>query len=153
MKEIQAALRALPVEMQRAAEVASLRGGAKVISDKAKSNAPVSQDGPFPGLLRESIGFNVKKMRGEYSARIGPRTGFAKTIGTRTKGKNAGKPKLKIPNKYAHLVELGTSHSAANPFLRPAAISTQGEVVEGMANSYRKHLDRVAKRIAKQRKR
>jgi HK97 gp10 family phage protein len=40
---------------------------------------------------------------------------------------------LRNPTRYAHLVEKGTRHSAAKPFLRPAMIETQSEVFSKMS--------------------
>lgn len=151
LKEVQAALKALPVHMQRQAEAAVLRGGGKVIADRAKANCTAVGKGPLPGMLKNSIAFNVKYFRGSYSARVGPRAGIKEQVGTYSRGKKVGQPKYKNPSKYSHLIEFGTAHSAAQPFLRPAMESSRNEVVSAMLNSYRKHLDKIAKRVAKRR--
>lgn len=147
LKEVQAALKALPVAMQRQAEAAVLRGGGKVIADKAKANCTAVDQGD----LKKSIAFNVKRFRGSYSARVGPRAGIKKQVGTYSRGKKAGQARYKNPVKYSHLIEFGTAHSAAKPFLRPAMESSRNEVVSAMLSSYRKHLDKIAKRVAKRR--
>jgi hypothetical protein len=49
--------------------------------------------------------------------------GFAKTVNARRID----------PVKYAHLVELGTSHSAAKPYIRPAIEAASGEILNAMS--------------------
>jgi HK97 gp10 family phage protein len=151
LKEIQRALNKLPLELQKTTETAALRSGAKPILTAAKSNAKSSED---TGLLLESLGVNVRKGRsgatkGIYTARIGARKGFRKVIGVRANGKNAGKPIYKDPVKYAHLVELGTSHSAAQPFIRPAVDSASSQVLSEMAKGYDKGLARAVAKLRK----
>ena len=57
-------------------------------------------------------------------------------------------PDIRDPNKYSHLVEKGTSHSPAQPFIRPAMDSASGQVLEAMSAGLDKHLTRVAQRLA-----
>ena len=54
---------------------------------------------------------------------------------------------FQIPSSYSHLVEYGTSHSAAKPFIRPAVDSTQGEVVGAMAAGLDTHLTKVVRKL------
>ena len=151
-KELNRAITRLAPELQRAAESAVLRAGAKPITQAAKAKAPIGK-GKHKGLLKKSIGSNVKKVRGQTSARVGARTGWKVELGekTFTTGrifkKSRKKKVYKDPSKYSHLVEFGTSHSAAQPFIRPAVESTQSQVVGAMADGYDKYLGRVVKRI------
>ena len=135
-KELNRAITRLAPELQRAAESAVLRAGAKPITQAAKAKAPIGK-GKHKGLLKKSIGSNVKKVRGQTSARVGARTGW----------KVDEDGVKKDPSKYSHLVEFGTSHSAAQPFIRPAVESTQSQVVGAMVDGYDKYLGRVVKRI------
>lgn len=149
MKQIAKSISRLPIELQRAAEVAALRGGGKIILKAAKSFAKSSED---TGLLQKSLGVTVRKgrsgkERGIYTARIGPRTGFGKTIGTHKTGKKAGQPIRKDPSKYGHLVELGTIHSEAKPFIRPAVDSAGDSAVAAMAAGYEKGLTRAIAKV------
>lgn len=151
MRDISRALDRLPKELIRSSENAVLRAGAKPIEKAAKSR--VVED---TGLLKKSIGIRVKKVAGINSARIGPRTGFKKSLGTRiarkTKGKRIkGQPyeASQDPNKYSHLVELGSSRVAPRPFIRPAIDAAQGQVVDAMANGLDKHLTRTVARLRK----
>jgi HK97 gp10 family phage protein len=129
----------LPAELKKRAEVPVLRAGAKPILKAAKRKVPVG-DSEAPGQLKRSLGITVKKVKGVFSSRVGARTGFNVRL------KNG---KKKDPSKYIHLVELGTRHSAPQPFIRPAIDSSKGEVLESMSDGLEKHLHRTAKRLAK----
>lgn len=149
IRNVARALERLPRELQRNAEMSALRQGGKPVLTAAKANAAGSMR---TGLLRKSIGITVRKnktgkFRGAYTARIGPRTGFAKTIGVFVKGNKKGKPKIQNPVQYAHLVELGTSHSPAKPFIRPAVTGAGQAVLEGMAKGYQTGLARAIAKV------
>jgi len=133
---IQRALSRLPDELQRSGEAAALRAGAKPVTRAAKAKAPTDS-----GLLKKSIGQNVKRIRGVRTARIGPRLGWGKEV------PRNGKTVFSDPAKYSHLIELGTSHSAAQPFIRPAIDSTRSEVVSAMADGLDRYVTRAVKRL------
>lgn len=157
IKNLQRSLASLPDALQKAAEKAVLRSGGKIIEKSAKSKVPTStQFYLHSGLLRDSIGTNVKKVRGITSARIGPRKGFRVKIGTAVARKTKGKKtkgetydKFQDPLRYSHFIELGTSRAPAKPFIRPALEATKGDVIGAMSDGLDKHLTRVAKRLAK----
>lgn len=79
-------------------------------------------------LLKKSLGRRIKLYRtsGNVVAVIGPRKGFKRKVrvpvfdksGKRVRGKT--REQVRDPRHYTHLVEFGTEHSAAKPFLRPA---------------------------------
>lgn len=151
IREIRKALEALPKELQRTTEMVALRAGAKPILNAARTNAKSSE---VTGQLIKSLGINVRKgksgkTRGIYTARIGARRGFRVLKGIRTKGKNKGKPYFQDPSKYDHLVELGTSRTAAKPFIRPAVDSTGSQVLGEIAKGYEKGLSRAVTRMKK----
>ena len=145
LRAMQARLEALGPELQKAAEKAVLRAGAVPIRKAAKRFAKNSKD---TGLLMQSISLSVKTNKGVTSARVGPRRGMRKKV-TRTNS-TTGETYEEIadPNNYSHLVEYGTSHSAAKPFIRPAIDAAQDEVLSAMASGLDKHLTRVAARLA-----
>lgn len=146
-KSILKALEGLPKELQRTTEFRALGSAGKVIRENIKSMAPVGDH----GLLKESIGFNVKKSRKtkQLSVRIGPKSATSRTIGTYTKGKNIGKPKVIRPANYSHLVELGTPRTPANPFITKGAQASESEAMNALASGYEKGLDAAVKRLAK----
>ena len=146
VRNVISALDRLAPALRKSAETAVLRAGAKPIEKAAKANASRSKD---TGLLKKSIGMKIATVKGQKSARVGPRKGMRQEV-TRT-DKRTGKKYKEIadPNNYSHLVEYGTSHSAAKPFIRPAIDSAQGETLNAMAAGLDKHLTRVAARLAK----
>jgi len=153
MEGVRASLRKLPSELMKAAEKQVLRDGAKPVLRAAKARVPVGKD-EDKGLLKKSLGITVKKLRnGVTTSRIGPRSGFkGKSLGFKIskRGKTKGQltERFANPVNYAHLVEYGTSHSAAQPFIRPAIESSKGEVVDAMAKGLEKHLTKVCAKLA-----
>lgn len=139
-RELLAALEALPKELRRSVESGALRAGMAPVRKSARALLNQSKD---TGLLQKSLGLTVKKSRkgGQYTARVGPRSGFAQVV-----MKN-GKPKKVNPVKYAHLVEYGTSRSAAKPFIRPAVEANEGRIIDEMAKGYEKGMDKVIRKI------
>jgi len=135
-RELLNSINKLPFQLQKSAEVAVLRAGAKPINKAAKGKVPSDS-----GLLKKSLGINVAKVKGITSARVGARKGW------RSEVVRNGKKVIADPSKYSHLVEYGTSHSSAKPFIRPAVESSQSQVLAAMAEGYDKYLDRVVKRI------
>jgi HK97 gp10 family phage protein len=144
VKELQRSMNALAPELMKSAERAVLRAGAAPILKAAKQNAQSSRDS---GLLYKSLGVNVKKVRGITDARIGPRTGMRQAV-----SRDGKPPRIANPANYSHLVEYGTSHSAAKPFIRPAVDSASPKVVDAMAQGLDKYLTRTAARLARRAK-
>jgi HK97 gp10 family phage protein len=119
--------RTLATKIQRDLNKHALNAAAEPIMDAARDFAPVGT-GPGAGALRNSIGIQLTSKDKWQHAKIGPRKGkkFRVAIGTKTKGKNKGKPKYNSPSKYKKFVEFGTKHSAARPFMRPAFAAEGG---------------------------
>lgn len=141
-----AALEKLGPGLRKSAETAVLRAGATPLRKAAKANAAKSKD---TGLLQKSISLRVATTKGNKTVRVGPKKGMRQMV-TRTDKRTGRKyQEMADPNNYSHLVEYGTAHSAAKPFIRPAIDSSQGQIVDAMANGLDKHLTRVAKRLAK----
>ena len=147
LEPLKKTLRDLPETLKKSGEKAVLRAGGAPIRKAAKRYAASSKDS---GLLLKSIGLNVKTVKGVTSVRVGPRKGFEGKP-KQVKSRKTGKIRTVTPNPiyYAHLVEFGTSRTAAKPFMRPAIDSTQGEVIDAMGKGLEKHLDRAARRLAK----
>ena len=146
-EELRLTILKLPLQLQNRAEASVLRAGGVPIRKAAKRYAKASKDS---GLLMKSIGLNVKKIKGVYTVRVGPRNGFTGPP-KQVKDRKTGNMKTIVPNPvfYAHLVEGGTSRTAAKPFMRPAIDSAQGEVIEAMGKGLEKHLDRLVKSMFK----
>lgn len=147
LKDLQKTMSDLPQALQKSAETAVLRAGAVPIRKAAKGFAASSKDS---GLLLKSIGISVKAVRGGgKSARIGPRKGMRQMVTRTDKRTGAKHQEMADPNNYSHLVEYGTSHSPAKPFIRPAIDASKDQVLTAMAGGLDKHLTRVAARLAK----
>ena len=92
------------------------------------------------GLLRRSLGKKVKVYSsGVGVAVIGPRLGFRQTV------KRQGRELIANPVKYAHLVELGTRHSPAYPFLSSAIDATRAQVRDAMSEAILAVIEEAAK--------
>lgn len=97
----------------------------KPLRDHAKWLAPVRPSSPpfVSGLLRKSMTHKVKVKGDVAFAMAGPRRGMKRQVGTRQRGKAAGKPIFQDPAKYGHLVERGhggRSPAPPHPFVRAA---------------------------------
>lgn len=98
----------------------------------AKRLAPVKS-----GQLKKSIKNVVRTGKHGVYAVIGPAHGFKTVVD--------GRPN--DPVMYAHLVEFGTTHSAPNPFLRPAMDGTDSKSI--IAGRVRIELAKEAARVAR----
>jgi len=149
-KELEAALLKLPVELAKTVEADALRYGMIPVRKAAQQYAKGTKD---TGQLYKSLGLTVRRVRkkgqaiNRYTARVGPRGGFGITLGTKTKGKNKGKPIRRDPRFYAHLIEYGTSKVPARPFIRPAIESSQSAIIAGLAKGYEIGMAKVVKKI------
>ena len=172
IEEIKRTLAQLPEQLLKQAEKDVLKAGAKPVLRAAKARVPTGK-GEHKGLLKKSLGTSLKKLRSAgksrsdtvHSIRIGPRTGFRVALKDSTANKDhlakmkggkkvlavkkgAQRKRFKDPVKYSHLVEYGTSRSAATPFIRPAIEATKSEVVDAMAQGLERHLTKVCARLA-----
>ena len=103
------------------------------ITKAAKRKAPVET-----GLLKKSIGNKVKTYRsGVVWGGVGPRVGF------KTEMPDGG---YRNPVKYAHLVELGTKHSPAQPFLRSALDEQRAAALAILATKIRAGIEKEARK-------
>jgi HK97 gp10 family phage protein len=121
LNAIKRKLEELPAQLRRKAYRSALSSGARVIAKAAKRKVGKGES----GMLKKSIGIKYlpATTRSQALGLVGPKRG------------NGGiyNGKLRNPTRYAHLVEKGTRHSAAKPFLRPAMIETQSEVFSKMS--------------------
>jgi HK97 gp10 family phage protein len=98
----------------------------------AKALAPLLKKphkGRRPGELRDSIGGTVTLSKRGVRARVGPR---------RVKGESN-----QTPGAWGLMVEVGSIHGAAQPYLRPAFDQTTGEAVDAFAGVLRALVDEV----------
>jgi len=124
-KEMERVLKKLGPQTAARVGDKSLRAGAKVIVDEAKRLAPV-----LYGDLRKSIA-------------VGP--GKSSDPGERVVLIGFKRPESAI----AHLVEFGTAHSPAQPFMRPAMDTRAGEALDAMGEIMAKGITAEAAKLAK----
>lgn len=142
-------LRSLPAEVvsKRGGPVKlALAKGARLIRDEAKRNLQqaIAENGDVSsGLLLDNVvasrGKAIHGSRGErYLVRV-----RRKTYPDRT-----GKPVT--THKTANLLEYGSAHQPATPWLRPAVQTKGSEAINVMTADLVARLDRLVKKLAKQ---
>lgn len=117
-------LRALPGKIEGRLLANAVRAGARVVRKAAKARVPVKT-----GKLRDSL--MVKKVRQRQSSSVLVIVG----------------PKWP-EGAHGHLVEFGTKHSAAKPFLRPAFDEKAGEALDKIGDTLGRGIERAAAKLA-----
>ena len=138
LKELQAAMKALPTNISRNVLRGAVNAGATVIREEAKARAPVYAGPPIkgqapPGTLKRSL--YQKQIREKSNALL--QTFF---VGVR-RGRSAKKTKKgTLDAWYAHFVEFGTSKMAARPFMRPAFEAKKSAAVQAIERYLQKRI-------------
>lgn len=138
------------------AEVVSKRGGpvklalakgARLIRDQAKQNlrAQIAEGGAdeSTGLLEQ----NIIASRGKPP--FGGK-GERYLVRVRRKSYTRKSKEVVTTRKTASLLEYGSSHQPAKPWLRPAVQQKGGEAVVVIANDLTRRIDQTVKRLARQ---
>lgn len=141
LKEVQAAMKKLPGNVQRRVSRSATRAGAVIIRKLAVSNIPVRQNGKlkrassgklkgyrYPGYLKKNIGIirNESVPKNIFSFKVAPiRFAF-----------------------YGRFLELGTSHQAAKPWLRPAYESGKTFAYKRIRERMLRGIEREVKRLS-----
>ena len=132
-KEMADMLKKLPADVATKLRTPALRAGAKIIAEEAKSLVPVDT-----GKLRASI--EVRTIRNVE---------YVKGKGLRTAGESRVAVAITKPaSSRAHLVEFGTAHNAAKPFLRPALDSKAGDAIAEIGKNLGRGIRREAEKLA-----
>lgn len=129
LKQLRKELLEVPEKLRRKALRSAQTRASRIIITEARSRVPVRF-----GLLKKSLGRKSKTYRksGTVVSVIGPRKGF--------KTQRVGGSKYDDPVRYAHLVEYGTRHSAAKPFLRPAWDHNRDRIMREQVEAIRRAL-------------
>ena len=114
LDELDRAVKKLPEKIQKRVLIGALRAGGRVIQKEAKARAPVKS-----GNLKRNI--SVVAGKSKKSAPIGQVQAEVFVATT---------PKA----WYSHLIEFGTKHISAKPFLRPAFDTTHQEVLNAIGD-------------------
>ena len=140
MRELKRAFQALP-EIVRERMLVATEETVRAIASKAQERLR-SSPAIRTRALHDHVAWQVTKTNGR--GKVGVKTGTTTmTIGgrrRRVKGiitagaggsasTSAGATKIQ-PTRYAHLVEFGTKHMPAEPFMMPAAESEKGRFLE-----------------------
>ena len=142
MESLLAKLEVIPKDLKKKAGRAALRKAANVIVKKAKAGARRIDDPATGRSIADNIAlrWNGKlfKRTGDLGFRIGVVYG-AKLKDHPDKAKNA-------PTPHWRLIEFGTEHMAAQPFMRPAVESSINDVVATFGIEYEKAIDKALAR-------
>ena len=126
----------------------ALAKGARLLRDEAKKNlrAQIALNGDeSTGLLEK----NVIASRGK--APFGGRgERYLVRVKRKTYPGRAGKPVTTL--KTANLLEYGSAHQPATPWLRPAFMAKRAQVVDVVIADLRRRLDLVVRKLAQQNK-
>lgn len=140
-------LKELPLKVRRSAARKATGKGAAIIRKKAKENA-LRVDDPGTGRrIADNIG---QRFRGRYFRRTGDTmvsVGVLSKKGRIPKGNPDEGRKGNTP--HWHILELGTEHAKAQPFLRPAAASSTGEVFQAVASELERQVGIEADKLRK----
>jgi HK97 gp10 family phage protein len=128
-------MRQLPKNMQRAGARRAARKAMAVVRDAARATARQFDDPSTPVQIWKQITIAES---GRQSRRVG---GVVMRVGVRG---GARRSKDKVPPWYWRLVEFGTQHTRAQPFMRPALASNVGKVTDTLVRELNKELDKEA---------
>jgi HK97 gp10 family phage protein len=103
----------------------AVRAGARVLVKEAKRLVPVDT-----GRLRDSIKVVTLKKNKRGANEVGAVVGFEKPA-----------------SRIAHLVEFGTSHSSAQPFMRPAMDSQKEAILSAIGKTLADGIIKKASKI------
>lgn len=126
-------LKTLPLKVRRSAARKATGKGAAIIRKKAKEIVKQSDDPETGRRIADNIG---QRFRSRYFRETGDTmvsVGVLSGKGRIPKGNPDTGPKGNTP--HWHLLEQGTEHSKAQPFLRPAASSSVSEVFNAVASA------------------
>lgn len=103
-------------------------------------------------VLRNATRSAANVIKKEAAKRVVVRTGklkkSLKVVESNYRDANGVRFRIGPTQFYAHLVEFGTTHSQAKPFLRPAYDESKQKVVDQMAKMMAKGIEREASRLA-----
>jgi len=111
-----------------------------VVKNAVVQNAPIRY-----GYLKKSIRIKLRnyKNRAVWVSVIGPKSDFKKKKGKRKRGPRKGEPIQHRPSNYARLLEQGTKHAKARPFLKPALQATRSQFMTTLTTSIREQVQQL----------
>ena len=151
LKELQKALKELPLEIQKRPLRSAVSAGAKVIADEAINKAPVGETG---NLIKSLYRYRSRRQSptGKETFLVGVRKGkgiYGNTRLNRRLGRVGKKYQTQGEAYYWRFVEFGTSKMPAQPFLRPAFESAKERAVQVMKERLGKAIELQARKLAR----
>jgi len=138
LRELGVAMKRLERDMALKIAWQSTAAGARVVKKRAQRNIQSSPAVRTGVLLKSVIMKRVPKgERQDLTA--------AHLVTVRGRGKRNRKGVLAAGAPYAHMVEFGTIHMPAEPFLRPALEGGQREAVDAMKGALERGIARSGK--------
>lgn len=136
-RQLERNLRSFKSKIDRSAKRSALQKAARPMLRAAKDKVPKRH-----GHLKKSLIIKVRtnKRSKDVIAYVGPKSSYKAT---------SPSGRTIRPSHYAHLVEFGTSHSPAQPFMRPAFDSAANDALQVYARELKKDIPRLAKRMDK----
>lgn len=163
LEELRTTLQGVSYDTQRKGGRYALRKAAQVIRDKARQNAsrlddPATAEDISKNIVERWDGRRFKRT-GDLAFRIGVLGGAKQYANTKAnvRAGRAGDTYKTDGDKtnpggdtfYWRFLEFGTEHSAAQPFMRPAAEESVNQVVNTFVTEFDRHVERAIKRHAK----
>lgn len=137
-------LDAITYDLKRKGGRSALRKAAQVIERKAKESWLQVDDEETGRSIAANIAlrWNGKlfKQTGDLGFRVGVRHGAVL--------KNGGDTSANAPTPHWRLIEFGTQHIQAQPFMRNALADNIAEITRTFVTEYEKSIDRAIKRAA-----
>lgn len=132
------------VEMRVLRRATTAAGG--VIKNKIVAGAKRVEDS---GLLADSIRMHVKVDRKLAKVQVHIRPAGKPVMVAQTGPDGVKREKRTRASAYAHLVEFGSKHVPARPFVRPAVESTEAERNAAFTREVEKGIDKELKKRAR----
>jgi HK97 gp10 family phage protein len=138
LRELGQQFKKLDAGMQKKAAPRATAAGAQVIKKRARRKIQTNPSIDTGSLLNAVIVKKVPKSEAQLTSEH-----IVTVRGRGKKPKKEGKrPQAIAP--HAHLVEFGTVHMPAEPFLRPAIEEGKGEAVDAMTEKLRSFVEQEA---------
>jgi HK97 gp10 family phage protein len=132
-------------DLRRKGGRAALRRAGNVIMNKAKANAQRLDDPATVRSIADNVAIRWNGRLFKQTGNLGFRVGVLHGAVLKKHPDKA----LNAPTPHWRLLEFGTENMRAQPFMRPAAESSIGEVVSTFTQEYGQAIDRAIERARK----
>lgn len=140
IKELSERIKTTHEDVLIPASRAAGKAGMKVVRDNVVTRAQQVDDPKTPNDISENIGMRTGYSRPKKTMTV--RVGVLGEAGTRSSARYRRGDKPKGLVTYWRFVEMGTSHSRARPFLRPAINNNGTHVMQEVIEEMKRQLDR-----------